>query len=385
MTERIPAQTFPPAEFIRDELEARGWTQTEFATVLGRPLQFVNELLSGRKAITPDTAISLGKAFSTSAELWVNLEGAYRLSLQREKNAKAGKDASDVELRGRLYSFAPVKDMTKRKWIAPGDSVADLRRELNGFFGVSDVLTEKVSICVAAKKSVSPEDNYATLSPSQLAWACRVRQLAKVVGVAKFDRDALVRNLKVIHRLVAHEGSIRHVPKMLAELGIRFVMVEKLPGSKMDGAALWLTPNDPVIGMSCRYDRIDNFWFVLAHELAHVLHGDSSMDENLVGDGAQSTEEKPEVEQRADRWAANYLVPGEEIQNFIMRVKPLYSKKLIIQFANRIKTHPGVIVGQLQRRKEIDWSHNREMLVKVRDIVTAAAMTDGWGHVPVLR
>jgi len=162
-------------------------------------------------------------------------------------------------------------------------------------------------------------------------------------------------------------------------------MVEHLPGSKMDGATLWLSPEQPVIGMSCRYDRIDNFWFVLAHEMNHVIHGDSSMDDNLVGEGAQATEQKPDVERRADEWAANYLIPSEDIQDFILRVKPLYSKKRIIQFANRIKTHPGIIVGQLQRRKEILHSHNREMLVKIKDVVTESAMTDGWGHIPILR
>lgn len=384
MTERIPAQTFPPAEFIRDELEARGWTQTDLATVLGRPLQFVNELLSGRKALTPETAIGLAQAFGTGADLWVNLEGTYRLSLQREKNAKTGKDASEIEKRSRLYSLAPVKDMVKRNWISATDSVEVLERELNDFYG-GKVLSETITISVAAKKAASPDVDYSTLTPSQKAWACRVRQLARVVSAAKFNPDVLVRNLKVLHRLVAHEGAARHVPKLLAELGVRLVMVEHLPGSKMDGATLWLSPEQPVIGMSCRYDRIDNFWFVLAHEMNHVIHGDSSMDDNLVGEGAQATEQKPDVERRADEWAANYLIPSEDIQDFILRVKPLYSKKRIIQFANRIKTHPGIIVGQLQRRKEILHSHNREMLVKIKDVVTESAMTDGWGHIPILR
>jgi len=70
MIERIPT-----AEFIRDELEARGWTQAEFAAVMGRP---VGELLSGHEPLSPETAIGLGEAFGTSPDLWLNLDRAYR-------------------------------------------------------------------------------------------------------------------------------------------------------------------------------------------------------------------------------------------------------------------------------------------------------------------
>ncbi|MFX8692489.1 hypothetical protein ABTM44_18400, partial [Acinetobacter baumannii] len=65
----------------------------------------------------------------------------------------------------------------------------------------------------------------------------------------------------------------RNVPRLLQEAGVRFVIVEGLPGSKIDGVCFWLDDKSPVIGMSLRFDRIDNFWFVLRHECAHVLHG----------------------------------------------------------------------------------------------------------------
>lgn len=74
-----PAEIFPPGDFIREELEARGWTQADLARVIGRPLQAVNEVINGRKRITAETAKELGLAFGTGAELWMNLESAYRL------------------------------------------------------------------------------------------------------------------------------------------------------------------------------------------------------------------------------------------------------------------------------------------------------------------
>jgi HTH-type transcriptional regulator / antitoxin HigA len=79
MTENvIPAEAFPPGEFLRDELEARGWTQTEFAQMIGKSHRLVNELIMGKRAVTPETAHKLAAAFGTSAQLWMNLETAFK-------------------------------------------------------------------------------------------------------------------------------------------------------------------------------------------------------------------------------------------------------------------------------------------------------------------
>jgi HTH-type transcriptional regulator/antitoxin HigA len=69
------------------------------------------------------------------------------------------------------------------------------------------------------------------------------------------------------------------------------------------------------------------------------------------------------------------------LSSFIVRVRPMYSKNRIVQFANRARIHPGIIVGQLQHRGEIGYAANREMLAKVREIIANSAITDGWGRV----
>jgi HTH-type transcriptional regulator / antitoxin HigA len=91
---RPVAEVFPPGDVIREELEARGWTQSDLAAILGRPFQMVNAICNGRKAITPQTARELEAAFGASAEFWMNLEIAYRLHKQSEPDpairARAG-------------------------------------------------------------------------------------------------------------------------------------------------------------------------------------------------------------------------------------------------------------------------------------------------------
>jgi HTH-type transcriptional regulator/antitoxin HigA len=105
---------------------------------------------------------------------------------------------------------------------------------------------------------------------------------------------------------------------------------------------------------------------------------------DLVGDQALRTEEKPEVEQQADRFAAQFLIPEGQLEHFMARVRPLYSKQRILGFAARLHIHPGIVVGQLQRRNEIKYAHSRDMLLKVRDSVIASAVTEGWGHFPLV-
>jgi len=74
------ASVFPPGAFLREELEARGWTQAELAEILGRPIQTINQIVNGKKEITPATAIELSAALGTSPEFWLNLEVAYQLA-----------------------------------------------------------------------------------------------------------------------------------------------------------------------------------------------------------------------------------------------------------------------------------------------------------------
>ena len=174
MAERMPAQAFPPGDFIRQELEAREWTQGDLASVMGRPAQMVSLLLSGRKIITPETACDLAEAFGTSAEFWLNLDNAYRLWLLQQKKEKEGKPSGDVAEKAKLYEFAPVKDMVKRNWIPEAGSASELRNNLLKFFG-TDTLDAAAALPFAARKSTS----YSADTPEQRAWAARVRNLAR--------------------------------------------------------------------------------------------------------------------------------------------------------------------------------------------------------------
>jgi HTH-type transcriptional regulator/antitoxin HigA len=367
-----PAEAFPPGEFIRDELEARDWTQEDLAEILGCSLRLVNEVIKGRRAITIETARRLGDAFGTGAQFWLNLETSYQLW--------RGSHADDsVARRSRLYAKAPVKDMIRRRWIEPSHNVDVLEQRVLSFLEIT-TLDDMPSVWSHAARK--PTD-YDSVSPAQWAWLLRAKKLARLVAAGRYiDRkyEEVVAHLKT---LLQAPPETRQAAKMLAEVGIRLLVVEPLPRTKIDGATFWLDRHSPVIAISHRYDRIDWFWHTLMHEMEHVRRRDgleSAGRIDVLFGGPSSKAERPESEVEADTFAAESLVPQEALDSFIARVGPLFSKKQIRGFAALQKVHPGIVVGQLQYRGAIAYAQNREMLIKVREAVTSSALTDGWGH-----
>lgn len=375
-TDSIPAEVFPPGEFIRDELSARGWEQRDLADIMGRPERTVSELVAGKRAITPETAQQLGEAFGTSAQFWLNMEAAYRLWRLPKPNEA-------VSRRARLYSFAPIKEMTRRAWITESESVEVLEDQVKRFFRVSS-LDEAPSVCAAAARKAT---DYSEYTPAQRAWLCRAVQLAETLRVAEFDAARFKAQLPMLRDLLVNAEDVRQVPKVLAEFGVRCVVVEHLPETKIDGACFWLDANSPAIALSLRFDRIDWFWFTLMHELGHVDAGDGRKepippDIDLVGNEQDQATEKPAFEKAADAFAASFLLPEESLTAFIVRVRPLFSKQRVEGFAAVQKVHPGIVVGQLQFRKQIPYANLRNYLVKVRAYLLETVLSDGWGVTP---
>jgi len=368
MALRQIAEAFPPGEFIREELEARGWSQQDLADILGRTPTVVSQVLSGKREINPELARDLGAAFGVDPQLFMNLESTYRLFI-------AGQADTAVERRAKLYARAPIKEMMKRHWIESSGSIEILEKQVDEFFQYSP-------LAHAARKSTS----YHVPDPSVDAWICRAARLARAVRVANVFSDASAENaLGKLRQLMSQPEEVRHVPRILAESGIRFLIVEHLLQTRIDGATFWLDAQSPVIVLSVRYDRLDWFWHTLLHEMDHVrkrhgLNDELPIDIALVGEDAASFEDRPEREKEADRFAANFSVSRADLDNFIARIRPLYSRERIMGFALRLGVHPALVVGQLQFRKEILYSHSRDLLTKVRHLITASALTDGWGQ-----
>ena len=357
MSETIrPARAVAPGRIILRELEARGWSQQDLAAIMSRPEQVISEIIRAKKQITAETARQLAKAFGTSPEFWLNLEMQYQLH-----QAKIENHETDIERRSKLYHLAPINDMIKRGWMRAGKTIDELEQEYCRFFQVPTINDPpQVAFRPRVSEERGPEDR------AIVAWVRRVEQLAAEQPVQTFSADALPVFIDRLLSLANSGSNIEKIPSFFIENGIHFVIVPHLPKTYLDGAALWIN-NYPVVALSLRYDRIDAFWFTLLHELAHIYRKHRQAHVDQLFDRAKQDLRQEEIE--ANDQATQWLLPEEDLQEFIELQRPRYSRLSIEQFAAEQKRHPGIVIGQLMHKGELKYSHLREYLVKVRPIL----------------
>jgi HTH-type transcriptional regulator/antitoxin HigA len=366
-----------PGQLIEAALKQKGWTQRVLAIVLGVDETGITKIISNKRSINAETALLLEEVLEIPAERFLELQKSYDLAKARITARPDPKRAT----RAKLFGGLPVTEMIKRGWLNAEDvrDVPAVELALTTFFDASSV--DEIEILPhAAKKTIVSDE----VTPVQLAWLYRVRQIASEMIVGKYSPLAGRRAIELLKPLTSAAEEARKVPKILAECGIRFVIVESLQNAKIDGVCFWLDESSPVIGLTLRHDRIDNFWFVLRHELEHVLqqHGKSQViiDTELEGHRASTHSDVPEEERTANAAAAEFCVPKKSMDSFIARKAPFFAERDILGMAATLRIHPGLIAGQLQHRTG-RYDRFRNHLVKVRAHILPNALVDGWGDI----
>jgi HTH-type transcriptional regulator / antitoxin HigA len=367
-----------PAQLIEAHLRKRGWSQRVLALVLGADEPTVSKIMNGIKPIDAEMALTLQAVLDIDPDQLLQLQKAYDLA---KAQIEVRIDPS-LSTRAALFGDLPVMEMVKRGWLDGVTDVRDVARleaALCKFFGVPSLGEIEILPHAAKKTSVAMP-----ATPTQIAWLNRVRQIAEDMLVAKYSENALRNAVRKFSLLLNSPEEARKVPRILMECGVRFVIVESLPAAKIDGVCFWLDDKSPVIGMSLRYDRIDNFWFVLRHECEHVLrgHGHSAamLDANLEGERAGTGNSVSVAERLANDAAANFCVPQSALDRFMARKAPFFAHRDILGFARTLKVHPGLVAGQLQHRTG-KYDKFRAHLASIRSVILPNAMVDGWGNV----
>jgi HTH-type transcriptional regulator/antitoxin HigA len=292
--------------------------------------------------------------------------------------AQARNPYAGVQERRRMQSVYPVREMIQRGWIVASDA-SMLEAQLARFFGVPDA--NAIPFMLHAAKKTRYEEM--EIRPAQLAWLFRVRQIAQNVAATAYSEKALRAAVSEMEGWLYSPEGVRNVPRLLAECGVRLIFVERLPGAEIDGVCFWLDKKSPVIGMSLTRDRIDNFWFVIRHEIEHVLrrHG---QEQEIIDVNVDAPETNvSEGERIANDAAADFCVPSSKFDSFMARKHPFYYEKDVIAFARLLQRHPGLVVGRMRKRMD-RWDYLTRHLVKVRHLVLPGAIADGWDQtVPV--
>ncbi len=328
-----PARIIPPGATIAAEIRARGWTQRDLAEMTGRPEQAISEIVHGKKEITADTALELSSAFGTSAEFWMNLEARYRLQLARKQVEKQ----QNIERDARLRSLLPYSEALKRGWLHVCETITEREAEVCRFRGVSS-LEDDPGVALAARRSAQGQAQVVAVT----AWACRVLRLAEQQRVPPYSRDALSAAIPTLLACAREPADVARAPGILRAAGVHFLIVPYLQQTTLDGALLYCGEH-PVVALTLRLKRLDNFWFTLLHELAHVVAGHRGHFLDSLYDNERTM--TPE-ELEADALARDWLVPPEAYAT-VLGASGL-TKTQLQALAADIGRHPSIVAGRVQ-------------------------------------
>jgi addiction module HigA family antidote len=343
----------PPGETLLETLEFIGMSQAEFAERTGRPKKTINEIIRGKAAITPETALQFEKVLGVTASFWINREQNYQEWLAREQERSSF---------GKLLSWIdqfPVKEMVSLGWIEQQDEPINQLNELLRFFGIAsphqwNAVTNDLSL--AFRRSPAYKAEPAIIS----AWLRKGEIEAQSVECEPFDADRFRKMLDEIRPLTNESPDVfvTRTVELCAKAGVAVVFVHELRKLRTNGATRWLNPNKALIQLSLLYKTDDHLWFTFFHEAGHILlHGKRDIfleEDNLKND----------KEDEANRFAADWLIPSSAYREFRPRGSH-FSKAEIVEFAKSIGIAPGIVVGRLQHDERIPMQNCNDLKRKL--------------------
>lgn len=329
---KYPVEPPDPIDAIIFRMQEKGLKQADLIPYLGTRSR-VSEILNRKRPLTV-TMIRLlvnGLGISTDTLVGVATPDNYQ---PKESNVD--------------WSKFPVKEMVARGWM----------QKITGKLANENAVQKYISSIglqfgeVAAFKRTISGDAYSPVTKYALyAWLSRIVQRAreKKSTLGKFQQELLSSSfLREIAQLSRYEEEgIKLAIKELEKNGIAVVIEPHLKGTMLDGAALKDIDGTPIIGLTLRHDRIDNFWFTLLHELVH-LWKHINKDEKFLDDLDASSEDKREVE--ANRIAREAFIPRIAWKRSQAYLSP--SRESIDALSRELKIHPAIIAGRIRREKE---------------------------------
>ena len=334
----------PPGETLRETIEAWDITQAALAERTGKTLKAINEIVQGKSAITPETALQLEKVLGVPAGFWLNREARFQ-----EFKARAADDDSSSKDEAWARGF-PVRAMERRGWLPSVRGSAETVNALLGFFGVASVEAWEVvwaDVAAQYRKARAFEGDRKAL----FAWLRRGEVLARDIETRPWNAAGLAEVLHSIRSLTLQpfESALPKAITLCASVGVVLVVEPELPKARVFGATRWLSSTRALVQLSLRYRTEDHFWFTFFHEVGHILkHGKKEV---FVEDGTLPSRE----EEEADRFAAENLIPARTVGSFLRTWRR--DEASLRRFADEQGIAPGIVVGRLQHDGAIPRSH----------------------------
>jgi HTH-type transcriptional regulator/antitoxin HigA len=330
-----------PGDFIKEELEYRNWSQEDLSEILGISLKSVNHLINHKQTITLDMARLLGKVFGQSPQYWINLDSNYRLREHVENNL-----VRDIEIKSIIYKYMPIKEMMKRKWICNVRNVDSLVKAVMDFWEIQafdfKFLDIRVGLHFRKSETFMQFNAYYALNWFQMA-----RKASRFYPINAFKKDGLKEIISKYSKYTVEENGIQSIIKDLNDSGVKFLVLQHLQKTYIDGASFFEDSN-PVIVYSPRYDRVDHFWFTLAHEIAHVMNDIKEPGQFIIDNVYEAPTEAKE--KKANQFACD-LLKMNEIKKYFEKYHAYISEFRVKACAMKLLIDESVVVGTLQHYK----------------------------------
>ena len=323
-----------PLAAVRFRMEQGGLSPRDLIPFIGsRPK--VSEVLSGKRPLTMQMARALHANLGIPADVLLQQPGG---------EIRSALDGID-------WKQFPLAEMAKRGWIEQRcdlkEHAEDIMRDLIRRAGGEDALPTAFYRKNEHARANAKTDPYALTA---WCWEVLARANATQLSAAYKPGTVELEFLRKVARLSWSADGPRLAQEFLARNGIHLVCLKHLSRTHLDGAAFQLADGTPVIGLTLRYDRLDNFWFCLLHELAHIgrhmanTRNEAFIDDLTLRDVEGVRRDSKEIE--ADQWAEEGLIPADVWDISRVQVNP--SPLAVMELAQRLQINPAIVAGRVR-------------------------------------
>lgn len=332
---------FHPGTYVEELVNDLNITQSEFADRLGTSAKTVSKVIKGEDRISRDLANKLSKLSGISVKTWLNLQSNYDAKVI-EITEKMSSDESKV---AKLIDISSLKrnNFIENKTYKLQEKIVMLRNLLN-WENIANLAEFNRSISYRRSKKVSEKSIVNSNVMLELA-----SNKARNVSSKPYNKKSLEKQLPQIKEMVTQQPDyfFQNLKVTLLEAGIILIAMPAFQGAGLNGATKRFRDGSVLLTITDKNKDSDIFWFSLLHEIGHIYHEDFSSN--------FEDEAYAEKEEKANIFAANFLIPEEEYKKFIDR--NVFTEFSIREFAKKNKVLPGIVVGRLQNDHHINYNN----------------------------
>jgi len=331
---KFPIDMPDTIEAIKFRMEQLSLNQQALVPFIGSKSK-VSEVLNKKRPLSLSMMRTLHKGLGIPAEI-----------LLKEQGQNFPEEIPDVD-----WTSFPINEMIGLGWLRSDKSIKGNEEEIMRGY-IQEVGGMNSFSRLSFRASKSPMKKLRTNRYGLMAWCLRIMELSEKHPLEKKYRPGSI-NLSDVSKLSYFKDGPLLVKEYLEKHGVHFFIVPHLKKTFLDGAVMILDKKNPVIALTLRYNRIDNFWFCLLHELAH-LKKHLTMDEtNIIIDELEpqhsNIRDKDQREKEADRIAQDSLIPKQSWNKVDLDAKDL--SKEVVLLSEQLKIHPAIVAGRIRFEK----------------------------------